>query len=60
MTLFPSSFLFVCPIPVLDAVKAVWMLKLLLLDLFGDCQQVIILFEYQYLVINTFSSNEPL
>ena len=53
--LFPSSFLFVCPIPVLDAVKAVLMLKLLLLNLFGDGQQVIIFFEYQYLGINTLS-----
>ena len=53
--MFPSYFLFICPLPVLDAVEAVWMIKLLLFNLFGDCQQVLIFFEYQYLLINFLS-----
>ena len=58
--MFPSYFLFICPLPVLDAVKAVWMIKLLLFNLFGDCEQVLIFFEYQYLLINSLGKEQPI
>ena len=51
-----SHFLLVCPLPVLDAVDAGGVLILLLLHLLRDCEQVVILFEYQDLLTRMMSN----